>query len=115
MKGNTVTLSVACFCPPLSAFTWFDGYHHAWLEWERSGYIWGIVNIHAQVMAHMMRAVLSNSLREDGANVTAAVKNSPTCSNRKDREETEMCFTSSLTATPRLPGSAFHLLELDGP
>lgn len=31
------------------------------------------------------------------------------------RDRIVMCFTSSLTAIPRSPGPAFHLLELDSP
>lgn len=82
--------------PPLTVhfFTWFNGYHHAWLEGERSGYIWGIMNIHAEIMAHMMRAVLSNSLAEDKTSVTEVVKHRPThCSDAKDwrGERAEFC------------------------
>lgn len=98
-------------------FTWFNGYHHAWLERERSRYIWGIMNIHAQVMAHMMRAVLSNSLAEDKTSVIEAVKHSPiSCSNtqaREKRQNTYVCLTSNLTAMTRSSRAVFHLPELD--
>lgn len=60
------------------------------------------MNIHAQVMAHMMWAVLSNSLAEDKTSVMEAVKHSPTsCSNtqaREKRQNSYMCLTSNLTA-----------------
>lgn len=100
-----------------TAFTWFNGYHHAWLERERSGYIWGIVNIHAQVMAHVMRAVLSNSLREDRTSVTEGVNIAQLVPIQKieKRDRIVTCLTSSLTAMTRSQGAAFHLLELDGP
>lgn len=110
---------LACFAPPLIAhlFTWFNGYHHAWLERERSRYIWGIMNIHAQVMAHMMRAVLSNSLAEDKTSVMEAVKHSPiSCSNtqaREKRQNSYVCLTSNLTAMTRSSRAVFHLPELD--
>lgn len=69
-------------------------------------------------MAHMMRAVLSNSLREEKTEqVSQGQLNTPQLvpiQKTGKRERILMCLASSLTAIPGSPGPAFHLLELDG-
>lgn len=69
-------------------------------------------------MAHMMRAVLSNSLREEKTEqVSQGQLNTPQLvpiQKTGKRERILMCLASSLTAIPGSPGPVFHLLELDG-
>lgn len=41
---------------------WLNGDHHPRLQWKGARHVWGVVDIHPKVMAHVVRAVSSSSL-----------------------------------------------------